>query len=158
MKKKPSSIRKGVAAILFRRKEGRLEFLVMHRVLRWEGWETLKGGIEPGENSKEALFREIEEELNIQKKNVQIVGIVSGAEIHFRIPLRFRGQMGGFSSAYYTPFYLVEIPLQIKPNLKNDNIGEHDKIMFVSYNNALKTMTYSNTRAALRKAKRMLSH
>jgi len=157
-KKKPSSVRKGIAAIIFRRRDGALEFLVMHRILRWKGWEPLKGGINPGEDGKVALAREINEELDIDSDDLRVLGIIPDAEIKLNIPLRFRTQMGGFMSALYKPFYLVEVPQGAKPNLRKDDAKEHDDIRFVPYEKALKMLTYPNTRAALRKAMQMLSH
>jgi len=156
-KKKPSSVRKGVAAIVFRRRNGALEFLVMHRMLRWRGWEPLKGGINPEENEKVALIREINEELDIESEYLRVLGIIPGAKIRLKVPLRFRKQMGGFTSALYKPFYLVEVSQEAKPDLRKDDVREHDSIRFVPYEKALKMLTYPNTRAALRKAMKMLS-
>jgi 8-oxo-dGTP pyrophosphatase MutT (NUDIX family) len=153
---KTSSVRKGVAAIIFRRKNGTLEFLVMHRTLRWSGWEPLKGGINPGEKEKTALAREINEELDIENEGLRVLGIIPGAKISLRVPLRFREQMGGFTRALYQPFYLVEVPREAKPDLRKDDAKEHNRIRFVPYETALKMMTYPNTRAALRKAMKML--
>jgi len=158
IKKKTSSVRKGIAAVIFRRRGGALEFLVMHRILRWKGWESLKGGINPGEDGDAALIREIEEEINISSDKLRILGTIPGAEIRLNVPLKFRKQMGGFTNALYKPFYLVEVLQEAKPNLKKDDVQEHDKIKFVPYEKALKMLTYSNTRTALRKSMRMLSH
>jgi len=157
-KKKSSSVRKGIAAIIFRRRDGALEFLVMHRILRWKGWEPLKGGINPEEDGTVALIREINEELDIESNDLHVLGIIPDTEIKLKIPLRFREQMGGFMSALYKPFYLVEVSQRVKPDLRKDDAKEHDDIRFVPYEKALKMLTYPNTRAALRKAMRMLSH
>ncbi|VVB73417.1 RNA pyrophosphohydrolase [uncultured archaeon] len=156
MKEKPSSVRKGVAAIIFRRRNGVPEFLVMHRVLRWKGWEPLKGGVNSGESERTALSREINEEIDVRGGDVRVIGIIPNAKIALRVPLRFRKQMGGFSSALYKPFYLVEIALKAKPDLRKDGAREHDEIMFVPYDMALGMLTYPNARAALRKSMRML--
>ena len=152
----PASVRKGIAAILFRRKGDRLEFLITHRTLRWHGWETLKGGVQPSETNTQALFREILEELDIDRKHAKPLGIVPGSKIFFKVPVRFREQMGGFAYAHYEPFYLVEIAPETKTNLRKDFAKEHDEIRFVPYSGALRLLTYSNVRAALRRAKRMI--
>jgi len=158
IKKKTASIRKGIAAVIFRRRGGALEFLVMHRILRWKGWESLKGGINPGEDGDAALIREINEELDIERNDLRILGIIPDTEIKLKIPLRFRAQMGGFMSALYKPFYLVEMSQGAKPDLRKDDVREHDDIQFVPYEKGLKMLTYPNTRAALRKAMKILSH
>lgn len=156
MSKQPPEIRKGVAAIIFRRSGKNIEFLVTHRMLRWRGWETLKGGIESGESTIRALLREIEEETGLNKKEVRILKVIRRAKIQFRIPRRFRKEMGGFSFARYEPFYLVEMSPRAKPNLEKDVEGEHDKIRFVTYLKALSMLTYGNVRAALRTAMTMI--
>lgn len=57
----------GVTAIIFDEQNNKRFFLVLHRVLNWAGWEFVKGGIDKGENPKEAVFREIEEETSLKK-------------------------------------------------------------------------------------------
>jgi len=156
-RKNASSVRKGVAAIIFRWRDEVPEFLVMHRTLRWTGWETLKGGILPDEDEDSALLREIEEETGLGRGDVRIVGKIPGASIRFIIPPRFREELGGFRSSAYKPFYLVEASPNAKPNLKGDTEREHDDVRFVPHSKALHMLTYANTRSALKKAVRFVS-
>lgn len=149
-------IRKGVAAIIFREKKGRNEFLITHRVLRWKGWETLKGGSLAGEKPHETLMRELKEELSVPPKVARVLRTIPSAKIFFRIPSRFRQQMGGFSHALYEPFYLVKLPQSARVSLRKDTLMEHDRFRWVSSEEALKKLTYSNVRIALRAALRMI--
>jgi 8-oxo-dGTP pyrophosphatase MutT (NUDIX family) len=58
---------KKVTAVLFRKRKGKREFLVMHRKLHWRGWEIVKGTLEKGESLEHALKREIFEETEYRK-------------------------------------------------------------------------------------------
>ena len=60
MKKK---IRKGVSAVVFRARGKVPEFLILHRIKRWKGWELLKGGRRSRENPLDTLKRELMEEI-----------------------------------------------------------------------------------------------
>lgn len=153
----PMRIRRGIAAIIFRRGKQGPEFLVMHRILRWRGWEVLKGGRRPGEGPRQALKRELREELDILPRNARVLGTIPGCRIHFRIPARFKAQMGGFSHALYEPFYLVEILPSARPSLRKNRLKEHDRFKFVPPKEALRMLTYGNTRAALRKAVKIIA-
>lgn len=155
--RKVKSIRRGIAAIIFRRGLHGPEFLIMHRILRWRGWETLKGGRRPGESPRQTLARELKEELDISPQDMKVLGTIPSCRINFKIPARFKEQMGGFDYALYQPFFLVELSTSVRPSLRKDEPKEHDHYMFVPYEKALKMLTYGNTRAALRKAAKLLA-
>jgi len=55
-------IRKGVAAVIFVKENGKKRYLVLKRKLHWKGYEFLKGGLKKGENEDNAIRREIREE------------------------------------------------------------------------------------------------
>jgi len=56
-----------VEAIIFRRKRGRIEYLLLKRLPERNGfWQPVTGGLEEGETRREALHREIEEETGIK--------------------------------------------------------------------------------------------
>lgn len=58
---------KKVRAIIYDMKNGKPYFLILHRVLHWQGWEVLKETIEPGEISEKTLKRGIKEETGLKK-------------------------------------------------------------------------------------------
>jgi len=62
---------KKVRAIIYDIKNDQPYFLVLHRVLRWQGWEFVKETLEPGENTEDALKRGIKEETGL--KNFEII-------------------------------------------------------------------------------------
>ncbi len=62
---------KKVRAIIYDIKDNQPYFLILHRVLRWQGWEFVKETLEPGENVIGALKRGIKEETGL--KNFEII-------------------------------------------------------------------------------------
>jgi len=66
-------------------------FHTRSRILVSEGFDTIKqdyyyrplgGGIEYGENSREALVREIQEELGVEIENLQLIGVLENIFIY----------------------------------------------------------------------------
>jgi len=64
------SKRKGACAVVFRNTPEDAEFLVLHRINPWTGWEFPKGGIDEGETEEQTIQRELEEEIGT--KNFKI--------------------------------------------------------------------------------------
>ena len=61
-----------VEAIIFRRNDKRIEYLLLKRLPQKNGfWQPVTGGVEEGESEIEALKRELAEEVNL--KNVRIL-------------------------------------------------------------------------------------
>lgn len=61
-----------IQAVIFRRRDKKLEFLVLHRTKERGGfWQNLTGGVEKGETPTLALKREIEEETGIAKSKIK---------------------------------------------------------------------------------------
>lgn len=64
--------RKGIQVTIYRTNSDRkVEFLIMHRVKNWTGWELVKGGIDPTEDSIDAAKRELFEEIGCNLENIQ---------------------------------------------------------------------------------------
>ena len=58
---------KKVRAIIYDKKNSKPYFLILHRILRWQGCELLKETIEQEESIEEALNRGIKEETDLKK-------------------------------------------------------------------------------------------
>ena len=98
----PTSIRPGVAAIL-RDADGRI---LLHRRRVGGGWAPPSGGVEPGEDLRTALHREIREELGVRiTLGDEVVGPDDGA---WRLSEKYVMRLWWAELASGTPEPLVE--------------------------------------------------
>ncbi|MEA5445237.1 RNA pyrophosphohydrolase [Gammaproteobacteria bacterium AB-CW1] len=58
------------------------------RRINHTGWQFPQGGIQQGEDPREALFRELEEEVGLAEQDVEILGRTRGW-LRYRLPKRF---------------------------------------------------------------------
>ena len=131
-------IKHGVTAILFDEKEGKLQLLIMHRVLNWSGWEFVKGGIDAGENPEEAVLREIEEETGLRK-----------VSIHTRLQSRISWASNG-TEYHYVPF-LIKADMSEPLDLEQEII-EHDGYKWVSKDEVEKFLTHNDNKKIFKEA------
>jgi len=130
MKKK--AIKK-VRAIIFDIENNEPYFLILHRILRWEGWEALKETIEKGEAPKEALSRGIKEETGL--KEFTIVKSLRAKE---------KWTVSGNNYVIIATF-LVRADKKQKISLKQD-VVEHDKYAWVDKKTAVEELTWPKTK------------
>jgi len=134
---------KKVRAIIYDIKNGKLYFLILHRILRWKGWEFLKETIKKGETSLKAVKRGIREETQIKKfKIIQ------------RLGKQEKWQADGVNYVIADTF-LVKADMRQKISLKQETI-EHDKYQWVDKKTALKKLTWPKTKKILREIDRNL--
>jgi len=134
---------KKVRAIIYDIKNGKLYFLILHRILRWKGWEFLKETIKKGETSLKAVKRGIREETQIKKfKIIQ------------RLGKQEKWQADGVNYVIADTF-LVKADMRQKISLKQETI-EHDKYQWVDKKTALKKLTWPKTKKILREINRNL--
>lgn len=129
---------KKVRAIIYDIKKRKPYFLILHRVLRWQGWEILKGTIEPGESNRQALEREIKEETGL--KDFKIIKSLKKQE---------KWQALG-SDYKIVDVFLVKADMNQKISLKQEII-EHDSYQWVDKETALKKLTWPKSKEILRK-------
>lgn len=134
--KKSMTIKK-VRAIIYDIKEGQPYFLIFHRVLRWTGWEILKGTVKPGETNEQALKREIREETGLKK--FEIIKSLNKQE---------KWQASG-NDYIIVDVFLVRADMDEKVFLKQ-KIVEHDDYQWASKKTALKKLTWSKSRELLK--------
>lgn len=123
-------------AVIFRRTKSGPEFLILHYELGH--WDFVKGNIEKGEDEKETVKREIEEETGIAR-----VRFVDG----FRETIKYLYKWKGQNIFKIVIFYLAETR-QRKVRLSNEHTG-HD---WLPYQETLQRLTFRNSKEVLKKA------
>lgn len=124
-------------AVIFRRTKRGSEYLFLHYGLGH--WDFVKGNIERGEDEKETVRREIEEETGIKS-----LRFVEGFREVIKYFYRWKGQ-GIFKVAI---FYLVETRRK-KVTLSREHIGYR----WLTYQKATTQLTFRNSKQVLMKAK-----
>jgi 8-oxo-dGTP pyrophosphatase MutT (NUDIX family) len=134
--------RKYIAAVVFKRTLHEPRFLLLHRVQNWGGWEYVKGGLLPDESEAHCLKRELREETGAHqiKKSVRTPVV-----IRYRWPRWYMKDRKLFHGAIQR-LYVVEIA----DRAVHIDRREHDRFKWVTAKQALKMLTYPNTRKSLR--------
>ena len=113
-----------VEAILFRRENGRTQYLLLKRTPEREGfWQPVTGGVEEGETRIDALKREVTEETGIKG----ILGIIEG--IHY-----FE-----FSDPYLNKEYVYGVEVSADEKVVIDE-NEHSEFRWCSLQETLRLM------------------
>jgi ADP-ribose pyrophosphatase YjhB (NUDIX family) len=131
---------KKVRAIIFDIKDTQPYFLILHRILRWQGWEILKETIEPGETPRQALKRGIKEETQLEK---------------FKIikNLKKQEKWQALGNNYWiVDTFLVQADMNQKISLKQE-IVEHNGYQWADKKTALKKLTWPETKKLLKEFK-----
>lgn len=141
-------IRKGIAAIVFLKEEGKTKFLLLKRKQNWKGWEWVKGGCKKGESSVQTLKRELKEEIGI-KNNYELKAT---SYSHFFLYQKFfikdkKGYLGAQDKIYFVQL--------INPKIKVDK-KEHSDYGLFSKKEALKKITWPDQKKIFKNATRKL--
>lgn len=132
----------GVEAVIFRKVRDQKEFLLLHRVLNWTGWEFVKGGVDSGEKPPTAIAREIEEETGI--KSIRILE---------KLPDKKEWTAG--DTKYIYDVFVVEVDFSEEVKL-NQEVREHDDFKWCTAEEALQLLTYENSKKIFMEALGML--
>jgi putative (di)nucleoside polyphosphate hydrolase len=95
---RPVLFRPNVAAILLNMDN---EMLVAERAHIRGSWQFPQGGVDPGETLEEALLREIEEEIGVKPKQVQVLDRKGGYRYEFPKGRLKYGIYGGQEQVYF---------------------------------------------------------
>jgi len=128
---------KKVRAIIYNIKDNKPYFLILHRILRWNGWEILKETIEPGENLEQALTRGIKEETGLN--NFEIIRNLNKIE---------KWQKDGIDYEIAATF-LVKADIDERISLSQEII-EHDDYEWAEKETAITKLTYSETKELIK--------
>ena len=140
-----------VQAILFRKINGRTQYLLLKRIPGTGGfeegfWQPVTGGIEEGEKRTEALKREVSEETGI-KNFVRMV-----ENVHY-------DEFWDFFKREARQRLIKEFVfgVEISSNEKVAISREHSEYRWCSYEEALKLLRWNENKEALKRLNRILS-
>ena len=133
------SYRPNVAAvILSSRSPDKCEFFVAHRSDIKNAWQFPQGGIDDGETPREALKRELLEEIGCD--NVEVLGEYP-EWISYDFPKVSRGKTYPFDGQTQK-YFLVRLKEGAEINLDAYHIPEFEEYEFVVYEDLFKKVTY----------------
>ena len=130
--------KKGAAAVIFRETENDREYLILHRILVWKGYEFVKGGIEENENPEDAVKREIIEETRLEKT------VVLG-KLNKKMLWKSNG-------CYYDYIVFVAKANGTEKVILEDEPQEHDSFEWLTKEKALEKLSHKETRESFESA------
>jgi len=144
MKKQKRKVRKGIAALIYYKKNGgAAKFLLLKRKLNWKGWEWCKGGIKGGESEFGATEREMREETGRESGYI----IKKTAYVHlFKYQKEFLKDNKEFEGARNVIFLVRFFDKKVRSDRK-----EHSSFRWVDKKTALKLLSWPDQRKMFRK-------
>jgi len=139
--------RKSVFITTYEIKKQKINYLLLKRKLHWKGWEFPKGGIEKKESILKTIKREIKEETNQTPFNIKKYSL--NGKYKYSKKLKDRPNQIGQSYKLYSA--------QIKNTKIKIDKTEHSTYKWVTYNQALKLLTWPNQRKCLRHVNKKLT-
>ncbi len=133
-------MRKGVVGIIINDRD---EVLILHRKLRWKGWEFPKGGVED-ESEEDALLREIKEETGLT--GVKIIRKLPHT-IKYNYP-RSRSEYTGSEQSVFLLRLLKDDAIKIS--------DEHGDFKWCGFDEAMRLLRWKDQKEALEIAKKYL--
>lgn len=130
--------RKGIFIVTYRKDKDKIKYLLLKRKLHWKGWEFPKGGFEKG-TALQNLKREIKEEVGQQAKNIKNHKVKG--QYKYKKKIEGRTALGQTYSLY-------------SAEIKNEKVKvdkrEHSAYKWLSFNQALKLLTWPNQKRCLK--------
>ena len=97
-----------------------------------ENWQFPQGGVDENENIESAMFRELNEEVGLEKDNVAIKA-VSQNLIYYDIPKNIRSRvLGGKFKGQAQKYFLLKL-ISGDVDLNKENTPEFDKYSWVPF-------------------------
>jgi 8-oxo-dGTP pyrophosphatase MutT (NUDIX family) len=129
-----------VEAIIFRRNDKRIEYLLLKRLPQKNGfWQPVTGGVEEGETREEALHREIREETGV-KNTVAVIESLYYFE---------------FSDPNPNQEYVYGVEVSPSEQIVFDR-KEHSEYRWCSFQDALRLLHWKENKVAVRKLNKIL--
>lgn len=141
-------LEKSAGAVIFREQEGKIYYLLLHYEARH--WDFPKGHIEKGEKPEESAKREIEEETGI--KDIEFIpGFKETAKYFYK-------RDGSLPAGRQEIFFKTVVFFLAQTKTKKVEISyEHQGFKWLSYEKALKQLTFDNAKKILKKANDFLA-
>ena len=142
---------KSAGAIIFRIEDNQIYYLLLHYPsLNRKGghWEFAKGHIEDGENYEQTVKREVAEETGLKD-----IKIIPGFKQHIKYFFKERKQK------QKTPSWIFKLVTFFVAETKTKDIKlspEHIGYVWLPYEEALKKITYKNSKILFKKAHEFL--
>ena len=118
-----------------------IKYLILKRKLHWRGWEFPKGGVKKDENIENAIKREVKEETGLEIK-----GKIKKFDFHGSYKYKRNYSSRPEYSGQSFSLYAVET---FWKKVKVDN-REHSAYKWLSFNDALKKITFENQKKSLK--------
>ena len=129
-----------VEAIIFRRTNGEIEYLLLKRVPQRNGfWQPVTGGVEEGESRMETLYREIYEETGVKN----ILRVIEGLHCF------------EFSDPKSNQEHVYGVEISSKENIALDG-EEHSEYRWCGLQEAVELLHWKENREALRRLSQLL--
>ena len=138
-----------VEGIVFRRTDNGIEYLLLKRTPeRGDFWQAVTGGYEDTDPSlKEALLRELEEEVCISQD--QVTNMIE--DVYFF-------QFPDHNDVMLTEYVFgCEVSSDVVINIEHNVTPEHTEFAWVSFDKALALLTWDTNKTALSKLNELLT-
>jgi len=135
-----SKYRKGVFMVVYAKKGKKISYLLLERILHWQGWEFPKAGIEKGENDEKAVIRELKEETGLKPR--KILDLKVNGKFDYRRELEDRPGIKGQT------FKLFAVEVK-KRKVKIDK-NEHISYKWLDYEKAKNLLTWNLQKRCLK--------
>lgn len=137
---KKGKYRKGVFIVTYRKDKENIEYLLLHRILHWKGWEFPKGGVERFETRTRTAKRELLEETGQKAINIKKYPI-KGKYLYSKV-LPDRPGMIGQTYRLFSA--------EIKNKKVSWDKKEHSGYKWVTYDKAKKLLTFQDKKKCLK--------
>lgn len=134
----PMTRERSAGTVVFRREDGEISYLLLHYATESRHWDFPKGKIEKGEFAHQAAVREVREETGITDLH-----LLDGFQVEISYYFTRDKQV-----IYKEVVFFLAETRTAEVRISHEHIG----FRWVSYDTALKQLTYENAKEVLRKA------
>mgnify|MGYP006288084747 CR=1 FL=1 len=139
---KKRKYRPSVFVVTYREEKGEIKYLLLHRILHWEGWEFPKGGTYEDEEEEETIKRELKEEAGLD-----VIEITKfGKEGKFKYSEELSDRKGIKGQTW--KLYVARVG-EGDVNISNNPDKEHDDYEWLGFREAYKKLTHDDQKECL---------